>query len=83
MSAVFSTSFPGFSPTRPTETLDPGPAFSKVSLSLSLRRAVRREPWERGCCFLRLRLTVLNIFLEFTFRVILKKKKGFSPVWLT
>ena len=53
------------------------------SLSLSLRRAGRREPWERGCCFLRLRLTLLNIFLEFTFRVILKKKKGFSPVWLT
>ena len=29
---MFSTSFPGFSPTRPTE----------------LRRAGRREPWERN-----------------------------------
>ena len=31
------TSFPGFSPTRPTEQ------------ALSLRRAGGREPWERGC----------------------------------
>ena len=34
LSADLSTSFPGFSPTR---------------LSLSLRRAGRREPWKRGC----------------------------------
>ena len=34
------TSFPGFSPTRPTER--------ERESSLSLRRAGRREPWERG-----------------------------------
>ena len=35
-----SNSFPGFSPTRPTE----------------LRRAVRREPWERGWQIIRSKL---------------------------
>ena len=30
---------------------DTWPAFSRVSLSLSLRRAGRREPWERGWLF--------------------------------
>ena len=35
----FPTSFPGFSPTRPTER------------ARELRRAVRREPWERDCKF--------------------------------
>ena len=49
-----STSFPGFSPTRPAER------ERERALSLSLRRASRREPWEPGFLFLRAALLYPN-----------------------
>ena len=41
VSSEMTTSFPGFSPTRPMER--------ERQMSLSLHGAGRREPWERGC----------------------------------
>ena len=50
--SLTSTSFPGFFPTRPTERARERPWKTLVTClpesALSLRRADRREPWERG-----------------------------------